>query len=98
MCCTHASQQAQRVLADFKAVEPFGKIAMHVLQRRVSMRVSFWLAVPPEFIHLAADCDPRGLKVGSIVLASPCLLDGSQNRMKYCYVRIEAQQIFRAIG
>jgi hypothetical protein len=86
------------MLADLKAVEPFGKIAMHVLQWRVSMHVSFWLAVLPEFIHLAADCGLLCLKVGSIVLASPCLLDGSQHRMKCCYARIEAQQIFRAIG
>jgi hypothetical protein len=58
------------MLADFTAVEPFGKIAMHVLPRRVSMHVSFWLAVPPEFIHLAADCGLHCLKVGSIVLAT----------------------------
>jgi hypothetical protein len=31
---------------------------MHVLRRRVSPHVSFWLAVQPEFIHLAADPRP----------------------------------------
>jgi hypothetical protein len=86
------------MLAYFKAVEPFGKIAMHILQRQASMHVSFWLPLLPEFIHLAADCGLHCLRVGAIVLASPWLLDGSQHRMKCCYVRIEAQQIFRAIG
>jgi hypothetical protein len=42
------------MLADFEAVEPFGKIAMRVLRQRASMRVSFSMAVPPAFIRLAA--------------------------------------------
>jgi hypothetical protein len=33
----------QSMLADFKAVEPFGKKAMRVLQRRALLRVSFGL-------------------------------------------------------
>jgi hypothetical protein len=86
------------MLADFKAVEPFEKIAMHVLQRRVSLHVSFWLAVLPEFIHLAAHPRPALPQGGSVVLASRCFPDGSQHRMKCCYVRMEAQQIFRVIG
>jgi hypothetical protein len=48
--------------ADFKAVETFGKIAMHVLHRRVPMRVSFWITTLPEFIHLAAIAGARDLQ------------------------------------
>jgi prophage antirepressor-like protein len=49
------------MLADFKAVEPSGKIAMHILQRRVSMRVSCWIVALPEFIHLVAINGPASL-------------------------------------
>ncbi len=73
------------MLADFKAVEPFGKIAIRVLQRHVSMRVSSWITALPEFIHLAARGRKTLLKAGQTVFPGRCLPENSRLRMKYCY-------------